>query len=114
MTPPAAWERATVELFGAGTPAQKKACPKEAFFGLCQAGYVVGVPAGAYGRGEKNKAYATAAAGLLAREPGLASDWAELWRRALGGASKRHNSQMHVVIALREKGLLSASGFARH
>jgi hypothetical protein len=113
MTPPEAWEQATIELFGVGTPAQKKGCPKGAFLGLCQAGYIAGVPRGEYGRGVKNKGYAVAAAELLARKPALAADWGELWRRTLGGAAKQHNSQMHVVIALWKKGVLSVPEAAR-
>lgn len=100
ITPSAAWEIATTELFGAKTPAQTKGCPKGAFLGLCQAGYVAGVPGGEYTRSEKNKDYAVAAIELLRLEPGLASDLPELWRRVLRGVPKQHNSQMHVVAAL--------------
>ena len=107
LTPPEAWESATTELFGAGTPAQRKGCPKGAFLGLCQAGYVVGVPSGDYCRSVKNRDYAVAAAELLAREPQLAEDCVRLWQRVLGGVTKQHNSQMHVVLALWRSGLLS-------
>lgn len=106
LTPPEAWELATSELFGAGTPAQKKGCPKGAFLGLCQVGYVTGIPKGDYTRSEKNREYAVAAAALLAAEPQLADNWPELWKRVLKGDSKQHNSQMQVVIALWQYGLL--------
>lgn len=107
MTPPEAWDTATTELFGVGTPAQQKGCPKGAFLGLCQVGYVAGIPGGSYSRSVKNSAYAVRAAELLAREPALATNWAELWRRVLAGVTKQHNSQMHVVTALWNSGLLS-------
>lgn len=106
MTPPEAWDVATSEMFGAGTPAQCKGCPKSAFLGLCQAGLVVDVPRGDYCRGEKNMGYAVAAAKILGREPALASNLADLWRRSIAGAVKRHNSQMNVVVALWCAGLL--------
>jgi hypothetical protein len=106
VTPQEAWETATTELFGAGTPAQKKGCPKGAFLGLCQAGYVSGIPKGDYTRSEMNREYAVDATELLAVEPQLADNWPELWKRVLNGVSKQHNSQMQVVIALWQKGLL--------
>lgn len=106
VTPPDAWETATTEIFGPGTPAQKKGCPKDAFLGLCQSGYVADVPAGEYTRSERNREYAIAAAEALASDPSLAGEVEALWTRALGGEVKKHNSQMHVVIALWQSGLL--------
>jgi hypothetical protein len=107
LTPPDAWEVATTEVYGSGTPAQKKGCPKGAFLGLCQVGYVIGIPTGDYTRSEKNREYAVAAAEMLADDPTLAGNAEALWDRVLGDEPKRHNSQMHVVIALWKQGLLT-------
>lgn len=107
MSPQVAWETATIELFGIGTSSQRKGCPKGAFLGLCQEGYVAGIPRGEYSNSEKNRGYAVAAVELLSLEPRLVDDWKRLWERVLGGVVKQHNSQMHVVIALWQHGLLS-------
>jgi hypothetical protein len=107
LTPPDAWEVATTEVFGSGTPAQKKGCPKGTFLGLCQVGYVIGIPSGDYTRSEKNREYAVSAAEALADDPTLDGNAEALWNRVLSGEHKRHNSQMHVVIALWKQGLLT-------
>lgn len=107
VTPPDAWEVATTEIFGSGTPAQVKGCPKGAFLGLCQAGYVIGIPAGDYTRSEKNRDYAVSAAEALPDDPVLAANAEALWNRVMAGEPKRHNSQMHVVIALWKQGMLT-------
>lgn len=39
-SPIKAWEIATAEVFGEGTWGAKKGCPKNAFLGLCEEGYV--------------------------------------------------------------------------
>jgi hypothetical protein len=72
-SPQEAWEKATVELFGSGTPSQIKSCPKDAFLGLCQDGRIEGIPRGEYTRSKKNKDYAITAVELLDKRPELAS-----------------------------------------
>ena len=71
--PKDAWKQATITLFGNGTPAQTKSCPRNAFLGCCEAGLVKGIPSGHYTRSQLNKLYAVTAAQLLRAAPALAS-----------------------------------------
>lgn len=109
-TPLDAWNQATIELFGANTPAQRKGCPKNAFLGLCEEGLVRGIPKGnyMYRSDSLNKAYAIQAVELLKANPELASDRNVLWKEVMKGVKKSHNSQMDVVLALWERGLIAA------
>jgi hypothetical protein len=107
-TPLDAWNQTTIELFGANTPAQRKGCPKNAFLGICEEGLVRGVPKGnyTYRSDSLNKAYAVEAVELLRGNPLLANDKNGLWKEVMRGVKKQHNSQMDVVLALWEKGLI--------
>ncbi len=108
-SPVAAWEIASSELFGAGTAAQKKACPRNAFLGLCAAGLVRGVPKGHYTSSQDNKRYALEAVKVLQSAPTVTTDAMRLWELVMRGERKRHNSQMNVVIALWTSNLIQAS-----
>jgi len=99
-SPVAAWEIASSELFGVGTPAQKKACPRNAFLGLCESGLVRGVPKGQYTSSQDNKRYVLEAVRMLRSAPADTTDGTRLWELVMRGERKRHNSQMNVVIAL--------------
>lgn len=107
-TPQDAWIQTTIELFGANTHAQRKGCPKNAFLGLCEEGLVGGIPMGNYTHRSDslNKAYAVQAVKLLKANPELANDKKRLWREVMNGVKKSHNSQMDVVLALWESGLI--------
>jgi len=107
MNPVDAWDTAAIKHFGEGTASQKKGCPKSAFLGLCSEGYVKGIPSGEYTSSQKNKKYAIDAVALLRLEPNLTSDIAVLWKRVLNGQHKQHNSQMDVVRALWQGGMLN-------
>ncbi len=104
--PVGAWNKAAQEIFDSPS-SQKRGCPRGAFLGLCQEGYVKGVNPGVYTRSRKNKDYAIAAVELLNKEPKLVNKKTELWKRATNGASIEHNSQMDVVLSLWEKGLIT-------
>jgi hypothetical protein len=105
-SPRDAWERATSVSFGSGTASQVKGCPRDAFLGLCEAGHVAGVPTGIYTRSQKNKQYAVAALALLKNDPSLAISLGRLWKQVTQGEAKQHNSQMNVVVALWNNGLI--------
>ena len=107
-SPQDAWERATSEIFGKGTPSQKKGCPKGAFLGLCEEGYVKGVPPGNYTNSTKNKRYALQAVKILRGNPVISKDPKSLWALVMQGEPKSHNSQMDVVAALWRKGLIAS------
>ncbi|MED1724504.1 hypothetical protein P4V06_17235 [Brevibacillus parabrevis] len=70
-SPLEAWERASIHIFGAGTASQKKGCPKSAFLGLCEEGFVRGIEPGSYTTSVDNKAYALQAVEWLKKNPSL-------------------------------------------
>ena len=108
LQPSEAWEEATRTIFPHSQSLQDKGCPRGAFLGLCEDGRVAGVPAGTYTRSRDNKGYALRAVELLAAEPGLADAGPKaLWERVMDGQPKAYNSQMDVVLALWQRGLLA-------
>lgn len=100
--PLTAWNTASTDLFGAGSFAQKKGCPKNAFLGLCEEGFVEGIAKGdyTYKPSSLNKEYALKAVELLRVNSQLANDKSALRKEVMQGVKKSHNSQMDVVIAL--------------
>jgi hypothetical protein len=87
-----------------------KACPKNAFLGLCEEGLVKGIKSGSFFKSKKpnlNKKYAITAVDILKENSNLSKK--ELWGKVserLNLGNKRHNSQMDVVLALWEHGLI--------
>lgn len=59
------------QLLGRRQSIIEKGCPKNAFLGLCEDGYVKGVPNGHYTLSRKVKSYAVDAVKLLISNPGL-------------------------------------------
>lgn len=105
--PAEAWATAAREVFPHSQSLQDKSCPRATFLGLCEDGWVAGVPAGAYTQSRANKAYAVRAAELLGTTPDLVARGPKvLWVRVLSGGSKVHNAQVDVVLGLCESGLL--------
>jgi len=106
-TPEDGWNRATSEIFGKGSPSQKKGCPRGAFLGLCEEGLIKGISSGNYTSSTKNKRYAIEAIRLLRQNPRFRYDLRSLWNTIQEGGKKTHNSQMDVVVALWNEGLIS-------
>ena len=106
-SPRQVWEEATAEIFGWGTPSQVKACPRDAFLGLCEEGLIRSIPRGQYTKSSKNKRYALDAVTILKGDPRFVAYPSALWKKVVKGARKAHNQQMDVVIALRGEGLLA-------
>ena len=107
-SPGAARDEAAREIFPGRVLRQKKGCPRGAFLGLCDEGLVLGVPAGSYTSSIDNKAYALRAVDLIRSVPELAVQGRRaLWNRVEAKA-RSHNSQMDVVLALHQNGLLKA------
>jgi len=105
LSPVEAWQRAVV--------GKEKSCPKSAFLGLCQFGWVKHVPTGSYLSSRAflgpNKDYAIQAAEIVLTNPNVVYTPKELWIRSSTGLYNfpvNHNQQMNVVLALREAGLL--------
>lgn len=104
-SPKEAWTRATGELFESKS-SREKGCPKNAFLGLCEEGLIRGISSGQYTNSLKNKQYALDAVAILRRSPELATDLNALWKAVMREERKVHNSQMDVVVALWNAGLL--------
>ena len=98
------WEKAAKELFESKN-SQEKSCPKNTFLGLCEEGLLKGIPKGSYTKSVKNKEYATRAVEILKQNTQTTFSPKELWEKLELG-DKRHNSQMNVVLALWEHGLI--------
>jgi len=105
INPIEAWVEAVKDA-GLSSSSQKKGCPKNTFLGLCEDGLIIGVKPGEYTKSKKNKAYGVNAVTLLRKNPELANKQNELWRKACGDPVKSHNSQMDVVVALWNAGLI--------
>ena len=112
VDPVAAWE-AAVQIHLRTEEGRKKSCPKSTFLGLCEEGLIKGVPVGNYTRSEANKAYAIQAVKLITKQPSLANDPHALWKAVMAGVIKQPNSQMDVVIALSQGGLILEKTGAR-
>jgi hypothetical protein len=99
------WSRSAKEVFPLSKSSQEKSCPKGTFLGLCEEGLVKGIPKGNYTKSVKNKEYALKAIEILKQNSQTTFLPKELWGKLeLGG--KRSNSQMDVVLALWENGLI--------
>ncbi|GAB4591898.1 hypothetical protein ETAR_15010 [Edwardsiella tarda] len=106
MAPDQAWDKAVV--------GKEKGCPRAAFLGLCEAGYLKDIPTGSYQKsGSKNARYATVAANYLLAHRIIANDVtpSALWKVALeheDNPQKKHNSQMHIVLTLWGEGVIQS------
>ncbi|MEK3910670.1 hypothetical protein [Paenibacillus sp. FSL H7-0331] len=81
---------ATVQIFGEGTHSQKKGCPKNAFIGGCEAGFVKGINSGSHSdRKSKNiKVMRLGQLSCLRLKPELAEDKHALWKEVVKGKLK--------------------------
>lgn len=99
------WEIATRDLFSTEST-RTKACPRTTFLGICESGHVLGVPVGEYNtKISDNKRYGLRAIAALRSSPALAADQALLWKK-IGNDKLKPNSQMDVVCALWDAGLI--------
>ena len=112
IKPPEAWKLETEKIF-TGKSSQSKGCPRDAFLGLCEEGYVKkipSVPSGEYTDSNSNKSYATCAIKLLCEDESLKENISCLWRQVMcevdEDVKKVHNNQMNVVIALWDNDLI--------
>jgi hypothetical protein len=98
------WQDAVKKLYPTTPAGQKKAAPRVAFLGLCEAGLVRNMPTGPPTSPNRNKDYAVEAVRLL-REDGKRSI-SQLWATVSAGDTVEHASQMDVVLALWKNGLI--------
>lgn len=106
-SPVEAWSQAAAAVFPQSPSSRAKGCPKSAYLGLCEDGYVRGIPRGSYTSGKKNKHYAVKAVRLLNRDSSLARSSQKLWDAVMSGEEKKPNQQMEVVIGLWNADLLN-------
>ena len=107
LSPREAWNEATSHYFPGKPFAQNKGCPRAAFLGLCEEGFVRGIPRETYQSGKKNKQYAIDAVHILNQNPEKTYTPSELWKEVTKGKKKQHNQQMDVVLALWENSLIN-------
>lgn len=107
LNPVTAWADTVQKQFPEKKASREKGCPRGAFLGLCEKGFVRGVPPGDYLRRKPNlnAQYAVEALEFLWDKPSLANDAKELWQR-IESAPEAHNGQMDVVVALWEEDLV--------
>jgi hypothetical protein len=98
------WTTSAKEVFETKS-SQEKSCPKNTFLGLCEEGLVKGIPKGNYTKSVKNKGYAIRAIAILKHNKHITFSPKKLWEKLELG-DKRSNSQMDVVLALWENGLI--------
>lgn len=104
LTPAERWQDAVRKLYPTTPAAQKKAGPRGAFLGLCEAGLVKGIVAGPATQPNRNKDYAVAAVRLLRQDSHKSIS--QLWTAVSDGDAQEHSSQMDVVLALWKNGLI--------
>jgi uncharacterized protein DUF6979 len=108
-SPREAWDAAACRLLATDSLRQKN-CPRATFLSLCQEGWILGIGAGNYTRARENRLHATEAVRKLVLNPGLAARGPKyLWELVVGGADTEYNDQMHVILALWDRGLIAAS-----
>ena len=99
-----AWGLATIQVFPSSKSSQNKSCPKSAFLGLCEDGYISNVEQGKYTRSKKNKEYAIKGLSLLSSNSNMTE--IELWKIIIDEPDKTYNHQMDVVKTLWENNLI--------
>ncbi|MDY4367643.1 MULTISPECIES: DUF6979 family protein [Pectobacterium] len=103
IKPDEAWKRVVA--------GKDKCCPRSAFLGLCEDGWVKGIQDFNYFKKRSpNKCYAVFAAKLIMKSGGDGITPNALWKvviEGFPGEAKEHNQQMSVVLALKEYGFLN-------
>ena len=105
MSPPNAWQEAVRYIFHGKKASQQKGCPKCAFLGLCEEGFVTGISRGKYTNSKLNKHYAIKAVEHIRKTKNSSISSKKLWTIVAKG--KKHNEQMDVVLALINKGYIT-------
>lgn len=93
------------KMYPTSPAAREKGGPRGAFLGLCEEGLIKGIPAGRYSASKESKAYAVSAVALLAEG---SQRWSvtTLWQAVTDDAEKKHSSQIDIVLALWNNGLI--------
>ena len=104
-----AWELAVMEQFPTQEASRKKGCPKSVFLGLCEDGFVKGIPKGNYIKRKikLNKGYAIKAVNILFHNKVNEISPRKLWELVMEGEQKTPNAQMDVVLSLWNNNLIN-------
>ena len=106
--PREAWDSATRTLLSYSTSMMRKHCPRSAYLGLCEEGLVKGAPREHWLTSDVNKLYAVRAVQeLRIDERWLKKPMMHLWRQVSRSQTKVANSQIDVVFALWQNGLIT-------
>ena len=106
--PQDAWGAALSEHYTAAEQlrnAIKHTCPKGAFLGLCQNGFLRGIAPGHYTNSVRSRHYAHAAVVYLRADPSLATNKSRLKTLVYKGRSP--NGELDVVLAFWAEGLIN-------
>ncbi|MGH1473817.1 DUF6979 family protein [Yersinia proxima] len=99
-----------ITFFTTSEVSREKGCPRSAFLGLCENGWVKGIPPGGYlNKNSPNKDYAIEGAKIILANPSKQYSVSQLWveaKRVFPDGAENHNQQMTVVIALMNNDLL--------
>lgn len=82
----------------------KKGCPRLTFIGLCENNLIKGIEIKNSDKESLNKNYAVEAVKVLKNNKKNYTP-KELWKE-IGNKDKKHNSQMDIILALWEKGMI--------
>ncbi|MFE8644773.1 DUF6979 family protein [Sphingomonas sp. NCPPB 2930] len=93
------WEAAAHSVLSQSRAVETKSCPRNAFLGLAYSGALVGVAQDKRRAIGLNGKYALTAVKVLRASPESHWDPKGLWKE-VAGSNLKHNSQMHVVLAL--------------
>ncbi|RZM21458.1 MAG: hypothetical protein EOO88_33205 [Pedobacter sp.] len=108
--PESAWRHFAKLEYPNSVEGEKKACPRNAFLGLCQQGFIKGVRKKIYTTSYLNAGYAVKAVEILMASGGEEFTPASLWKEVLAATNagpKQHNSQMDVVLELWKAGMIT-------
>lgn len=106
VEPAAAWNASAEKIFGEKVASVKKGCPRGAFLGLAEEGFLIGVPKGNYTKSKLNKTYAVNAVNLLSQNEQFLHNKKQLWVESCNSSTKEQNGQIDVVLALWEQGYI--------
>lgn len=105
-TPRDAWDIAALNILKKQVYVEKP-CPRSAFLGLCEEGFIKGVPRGNYCRATKNKEYAISAVNMLKKNPRWRSNKKDLWNEIVKDNPITHNYQLDIVFEFWDNNLLN-------
>ena len=101
-----AWQKAIV-FNTSSEESRKKGCPRSAFIGLCDEGYILGILATKIKKRSKNSIYSTEAAKYLLENNLKEITIKELWQKIEEPKPINENGQMQLVIALWQNKLIA-------